>query len=182
MTNDYRTPVEAAARPVLYLDIDDTLIAWANGIPRAAPGAREFFLWALDRFEVRWLTTWCPGGEMEPSLLRDLCKMLEVDVSVAEHIRGFDWDATDTKLNGVAWVEHFVLQRPFLWIEDEYGFGAQERAFLAEHGLLDRYRHCNVSVTPASLQRLHELLDQEWRAGEFDWPPGALHGASAAAV
>jgi hypothetical protein len=154
--------LQGEAAQVLYLDVDDTLISWADGHPKAAPGARWFVLWALPRFEVRWLTTWCPGGEMPPKLLRDLCTMLELDLSRLQHIRGFDWDGTGSKANGVAWLEHLVLGRPFLWVEDEYGVGERERALLAGVGLLDRYRHCNVSRDPLSLHRLHRSLEAEW--------------------
>lgn len=159
----------ADLRPVLYLDLDDTLLAWEDGTPRAAPGAQRFLLWALERFEVRWLTTWCPGGEMERSLLADLCTMLEVDTAQVEHIRGFSWESTGSKLNGIAWLEHAVWQRPFLWIEDNYGVCEAERDFLAAHGFLDRYRHCNVSEDPMSLKRLHLALATEWDAGMFEW-------------
>jgi hypothetical protein len=165
----HTAPVRPERRPVLYLDIDDTLLIWEEGHPRAAPGAQRFLLWALQRFQVRWLTTWCPGGEMEVSLLGDLCTMLELDTAQVEHIRGFDWESTESKLNGIAWLEHVVLGRPFLWIEDEYGVREGERSFLVEHGLSDRYRHCNVSQDPMALQRLHLALAHDWEAGAFRW-------------
>jgi hypothetical protein len=165
--NGRHRPVEL--RPVLYLDIDDTLLTWADGNPRAAPGARDFVLWALERFAVRWLTTWCPSGEMQHSLLGDLCTMLELDPELLSEIRGFNWEATDSKLNGIAWLEHVVWKRPFLWVEDDYGVKQRERHFLAEHGLLAHYRHCNVTEDPASLERLHEAVRREWEQGRFTW-------------
>lgn len=142
---------------MLYLDLDDTIISWSGGKPRAAAGAREFVLWALERYEIRWLTTWCPTGEMEASLLGDLCKMLEIDVEALRAIRGFDWEGR-SKLDGIAWLEHTVLRRPFLWVEDDFGFGEVELEFLAQHGFLDRYRWCNVTEHPESLIRIHEQL------------------------
>jgi hypothetical protein len=54
-------------RPVLYLDLDDTLLTWAASRPLAAPGAREFVLWALEHYEIRWLTRWCPTGSWSPA-------------------------------------------------------------------------------------------------------------------
>jgi hypothetical protein len=145
-------------RPVLYLDIDDTLLTWAAGYPAAARGAREFVVWALERFQIRWLSTWCPTGEMPDSLLHDLARMLDVDPARLRSIRSFDWDATESKLNGIAWLEHVVLNRPFLWVEDEYGVGDAERQFLASHGFLSAYRHCNVTKDADSLIRLHHTL------------------------
>jgi hypothetical protein len=152
--------------PVLYLDLDDTVVAWAGGRPHAAPGAREFVLWALKHFEVRWLTTWCPSGEMEESLLCDLCKMLNLPPDWLRHIRGFNWEAGDSKLNGIAWLEHLVVGRPFVWLEDNYGVRERERSVLSQYGLLDSYHCCNVTEDPNALVRVHETLRQ--RAGTAD--------------
>lgn len=146
-----------APPPVLYLDLDDTVVSWRGGSPHAAHGAREFITWALQRYEVRWLTTWCPTGEMEESLLRDLAKMLQMEPSTLRRVRGFDWEGR-SKIDGIAWLEHVVLGRPFLWVEDDYGFGEREIRFLAEHGYLERYRWCNVTDHPDSLIRVHEQL------------------------
>lgn len=148
-------------RPALYLDLDDTLISWDGGTPHAAPGARDFLLWALERYEVRWLTTWCPDGEMEEKLLGALHKMLEVPLDVLRGIRGFDWAATEGKLDGIAWLEHVVLGRPFLWVEDEKGVRERELSFLREHGLLDCYRHVNVTSDEGAIARLHQELREE---------------------
>jgi hypothetical protein len=167
-----RSP-EAGLRPVLYLDLDDTLIVWADGSPRAAPGARQFVLWALERFEVRWLTTWCPDGRMQSSLLADLCSMLELDPAVLSGVRGFDWQDTGTKLNGIAWLEHLVWKRPFLWIEDQYGFGEREAGVLAPLGLDHCHRHCNVSEAPESLGRLWAELAAELDRDGFAWAPAS---------
>lgn len=148
-------------RPVLYLDLDDTLLSWASGRPLAVPAAREFVLWALDCFEVRWLTTWCPTGEMEPGLLRDLGKLLDIPPDRLGHIRGGHWEGTDSKLNGISWLEHVVLERPFFWVEDDKGVTERERSFLAEHGLERHYHHCNVTKTPDALSHLHSKLRAE---------------------
>lgn len=148
-------------RPVLYLDLDDTLIAWPEGregSPRGAPGAGAFLRWALERYEVRWLTTWCPGGRMPGDLLGDLARMVDLPREALRGIRGMDWSASGCKLDGVAWVEHVVTGRPFLWIEDDYGFGERERRFLEAHGMADRYLHVNVTEDPGALARLHEEL------------------------
>jgi hypothetical protein len=145
-------------RPVLYLDLDDTVLAWVNGSPGPARGAREFVLWALERFEVRWLTTWCPSGEMEQGLLADLCLMLDLEPETLCHIRGFDWESTASKLNGIAWLEHLVLKRPFLWVEDDYGVGEREIEVLRGLGLEGSYIHCNVTHDPLALQSLHAEL------------------------
>ena len=145
-------------RPVLYLDLDDTVISWSGGHPHAARGAREFLLWALEHYEVRWLTTWCPNGEMEETLVRSLHQMLEIPVGDLRAIRGFDWDFSQCKLDGLAWLEHLVLQRPFLWVEDDYGLREREIRFLEANGLWDRCRRVNVTEDPDALARLHTEL------------------------
>lgn len=145
-------------RAVLYLDLDDTVVSWAGGRPHAAPHAREFVVWALDRFEVRWLTRWCPGGEMEEKLLGDLARMLDLELSCIAGVRGAEWDPRGSKANGIAWLEHTVLGRPFVWLEDEHGFGDRERAILEGHGFLPSYWHCNVTVDERALRRAHAAL------------------------
>jgi len=143
--------------PVLYLDLDDTIISWEGG-PHAAPGAREFMVWAMGRFEVRWLTTWCPDGVMEERLLGDLARMLRLPADSLRHIRGFEWHEEGSKLNGIAWLEHKVVGRPFFWLEDDYGFQERERRFLAGERFLGSYLHCNVTEDPQSLGRVHAWL------------------------
>ncbi len=147
-------------RPVLYLDIDDTLLRYPNGRddPSPAEGASEFLHWALDHFEVRWLTRWCPGGRMKEEHVRSLSKMLDTDAEIIRRLRGLDWTCSETKLDGIAWLEHVLLGRRFLWIEDEYGLRDQERAFLRSHGFDHAWRHCNVTSDPESLRSLHRSL------------------------
>lgn len=148
-------------RPVLYLDLDDTLIAWPDGrrgSPRAARGARDFLCWALEHYEVRWLTTWCPDGRMEAGLLGDLARMLDLSPQTLEQVHGLDWSESQCKLDGIAWMEHVVLRRPFLWLEDEYGFGEREQAFLDAHGLGACYRHVNVTTDADALGPVHAAL------------------------
>lgn len=156
----------STGRPVLYLDIDDTLVRYPDGRgggPRPASGAPEFLAWALRRYEVRWLTRWCPTGRMRTDQIRAFCKMLDADPEVVRRIRGLDWAHSETKLDGIAWLEHVVLGRPFLWVEDEWGMGERERDFLRRQGFDDYWRHCNVTQEPDALAVLHRSLVE--RAG-----------------
>lgn len=173
-------------RPVMYLDVDDTLLRYPNGReddPVVADGAREFLAWALDAYEVRWLTRWCRAGEMPEDLVDDFCKMLDVEEAVVHGICGLDWTFSDTKLNAIAWLEHLVLDRPFLWVEDDYGVGTLERRFLVEHGLEASWRRCNVTERPAALRELHQTLLRERarpRVPASSQPSGtSIRGASA---
>lgn len=144
-------------RPVLYLDLDDTVISWKDGSPSGAAGLREFLVWALQTFQVRWLSRWARNGCMDPGLLRDLAKMSGVEEELLVPIDGLDWDETDDKLNGIAWLEHVVLQRPFVWVEDE-SVGTVTTDFLALHGFGGAHYHCNVTRDQDALARLHQVL------------------------
>lgn len=119
-------------------------------LPIAAPG--------VEPREVRWLTTWCPDGRMAAELLSDLGRLLDLPDEALAGIRGMDWSGSRCKLDGVAWVEHVVAGRPFLWLEDDYGFGERERRFLEAHGMADRYRQVNVTEDAAGLARVHREL------------------------
>ena len=89
-------------RPVLYLDLDDTVIAWSDGTPSGAPGVHEFLTWALDTFEVRLLSRWARTGIMEPRLVRDLARMSGVPPERLASIAGLDRDADAlVRLHGI---------------------------------------------------------------------------------
>ena len=161
-------------KPVMYLDIDDTLIDWSAGHGAPAAGAAEFLEWATRQFEVRWLTFWCPDGELPAERTEHLAALLGVAPELLAGIRGLDWDGCawagdfergkpGGKLNGIAWLEHVVFGRPFVWVEDENCFGTFEQDTLDAHGFLDCYRHVDVSRDPGALERLHRELDAWWR-------------------
>lgn len=157
-----------ARQPVLYMDIDDTLLRYPGGAegPVPAPGAVEFVAWAFEHFEVRWLTRWCRNGRMSDDLVRSFCKMFRVDAKVVQRVKGLDWSETDNKLDGITWLEHVVLERPFLWIEDEHGLGEIEQGFLTDHGFAEMWLSCNVTMDPHALSALHQrLLEEGWVGG-----------------
>jgi hypothetical protein len=147
-------------RPVLYLDLDDTIVSWATGEPRPAAGVEDFLTWALRRFEVRWLTSWTPTGQMEESLLHDLSKLTGVDTSLLRCIHGLDWDG-GSKLDGIAWLEHVVLRRPFVWIEDG-SLPEHTLDFLRARGFRDCFIRCDVTHDEDAVVRLHQRLLEAW--------------------
>jgi hypothetical protein len=152
--------------PVLYLDIDDTLLSWADGKPRPVPAAGGFVRWALSRFEVRWLTTWCPSGEMPDRLLADLARMLEMDARELRGIRGCDRSDSGIKADGIAWMEHLVLGRPFVWVENRGGLSDRDLEILDQAGLRDNYIECDVTVDETAIARVRRLLERR-----FDFRP-----------
>lgn len=148
---------ENGARAVLYLDVDDTIVSWQGGSPSGGPGAREFLEWALARFEVRWLTTWAPSGRMDERLLKDLSKMTKLPKERLRGIRGLDWEG-GSKLDGIAWLEHLVMGRPFIWIEDDT-LPAEALEFLARFGFAPCFIRCDITRDPAALARLRSELE-----------------------
>lgn len=147
-------------RPVLYLDLDDTLLSWADGEPRAVPSSGSFMEWALARFEVRWLTRWCPSGEMPEDLLGDLAKMLGVDPARLGCIRGCSWEESGAKVDGITWLEHTVMDRPFFWVENREGLTDRDLEVLNETGFREHYLECNVSEDETVLERTRRRLER----------------------
>jgi hypothetical protein len=152
-------------RPILYLDVDDTLLRGrGNALVRAAPGAGEFVLWAREHFEVRWLTYWCRDGNMTAARAAELASYLGVPPRVIREIRGANFSGdephhrTGTKLDGIDWDEH-RNGRPWAWVEDEYcmeAFGMY--GVLQALGCADRWIHCNVSRNPWALTEVRSTL------------------------
>jgi hypothetical protein len=139
-------------RPVLYLDVDDTLIMWNDAHPygKAAPWAREFVLWAVEHCEVRWLTMWCPAGRMAPHREAELALLLGVPVETLDGIRGIDFADTFDKTDGIDWEEH-ARGRPWIWVEDD--LPSREVAKLRGRGAIHHYHATNVSRDAGALGR-----------------------------
>lgn len=154
-------------RSVMYLGIDDTLLRYPDGRdarPVPTPGAGEFLAWALDTHEVRWLSRRCPSGTMNDEMKERLSRLPGLEVGRLDSVRGLDWSCSGRKLDGIAWLEHLVLDRPFLWIGDESDLRAPERELLAGLGLEDCWRVCNATKQQGALNRLHETLQRELAA------------------
>lgn len=159
-------------QPVLYLDVDDTLLSmhpkyyppdkqrpastWRH-YGYAPPGAREFMEWALATFEVRWLSWWCSGHEMEPEKCRRLTEELGLPGGALDRIRSAQFNRGESclKTNGIAWAEH-EAGRPFWWVED--AISERERQVLRTRGALDRWIPCHVTDDPEALRRAHAQL------------------------
>ncbi len=148
--------------PVLYLDIDDTLLNWADGKPRPVPGTHAFMRWALDHFEVRWLTRWCPSGTMPEHLLVDLAKMVRIDPGELASIQGWNWDYSGTKVDGISWVEHLAMGREFVWIENGDGLSNRDYQVLEQNGLRHCHLDCNVTTDLRALDRTRRELERRF--------------------
>lgn len=146
-------------RPVLYLDVDDTVLSWADGEPAAVPSSRAFVEWALSNFEVRWLTKWCPSGQMPEDLLGDLAKMLGLEPERLACIEGCSWEESGAKVDGIMWLEHLVMGRPFFWVENREGLSDRDLAVLVATDTRHRYLECNVSEDETALERTRQRIE-----------------------
>lgn len=168
-----------AERPVMYLDVDDTLLSMHESFlptePRilrstwryygfAPPGVREFVEWALDHFEIRWLTWWCGSHEMAEEQLARLAGEVGVPAEALAPIRSTRFAARShndhcLKTDGIEWDEHRA-GRPFVWVED--WISDRERAVLRGNGFADCWIPCHVTEDPTALQRVHAELQRRF--------------------
>lgn len=149
----------------MYLDIDDSLLVWTNDIGGfAAPRAAEFMHWALEHFEVRWLTMWCPSGRLQDYGAEELSYRFNYKVSKETffdiHNPKMFWQ---DKTDGV----DFDDPRPWVWVED--GLIPSETALLKQKGLHDNFYKTNVSHDRRVLQKTWRLL-----AERFNLPGGPV--------
>lgn len=152
-------------KPVLYLDVDDTILIfpqdrdreWWKVFPRGAPApyVKEFLEWARANFEVRWLTMWAMRGWMHDELVEQLAGLLHVPV---ELVQGCDnpLEHNGFKPNGVNWAEHAAGRRWF-WVED--GIPPAEQAVLSQHNALHHFISCHTSRNPDALRLAKERIE-----------------------
>lgn len=151
------------AERILYLDVDDTLLVFTTEHPGiAAPLAGDFLRWAMQHFEVRWLTAWCPSGEMRPQPFRRLMLLLGIKGEDAfRAARDVDnpmgWQSSKTE--AIDWND----PRPWAWVEDE--LLDREREVLVVREALDNFITANVSRDPTALCRAWRAL-----ADRFELP------------
>jgi hypothetical protein len=165
---EHKTPLHE--RPVMYLDVDDTLIDWGSNRPEAGAGAKEFLLWALENYEVRWLTMWAPGGVLTQSRADELAYVLDVEPELLTSIVGLDFYRTHDKVDGIDWDE--VAQgRPWVWVEDAQWIGDNLRAKLQRKGLLQHWIMVDVTREPDSLKRAHARLEEQCQRSRSETEP-----------
>jgi hypothetical protein len=154
-------------RPLVYLDVDDTILR--RPTPQAslpAPGVTEFLRFLARHFEVRWLTRWCPGGRMRADQLDLLCERLgmpQEELSAIANPRAFldevGPEGSPVKWRALDW-QAIEAGRPFAWIEN--ALAPEDRAVLAQHGLLDHWIPCDVTARPDRLREVREILEQRF--------------------
>lgn len=141
-------------RPIVYLDIDDVLIAWpAGGGREASPHAAEFVRWLIGSdIEVRWLTSWCPSGVLSDERRVKLARILAMDPGEISAIRNPRAFAPIHRYPPKHEAIDFETERPWLVVHDEH-WHRDNVATLEAAGRLDRLIEVNTSRRPDDLLR-----------------------------
>jgi hypothetical protein len=144
--------------PTLYLDIDGVLLRRRPGNFRVrdafevAPYAPLFLTWAVQNFDVRWLSSRCQTGDAQ-----QVCDAfryalpatkLPADWRVLESIPAVQWGARK--------IDAIDLSSDFYWLDDAHGDEAL--AILTANGKADRAIEVNVDRDPEALLRARQML------------------------
>jgi len=142
-------------KPVLYLDVDGVLWDVAeDGTFKGSNGLESFMNFALENFEVRWLTSWALEGYIREDRLPQLENFTKLSLETWKQVcPSMKW--RENKTEAIDWEEHFY-GRPFVWIED--GLLDEELIFLSELNYLDCYIHTDVFEDPDALIKAHKIL------------------------
>ena len=151
--------------PIMYLDVDDTILQWTNEAPGAAPPYMGRFLsWAFRHFDVRWLTSWCPCGTMEDSRVHNLYNILsgqwsslrEETLKGANHIDGWERLKTDV-------IDFSMPLNSWIWVED--ALLPEEYEILRKHDALVNWVELNVTERPNSVIPVWKSISKRYRIG-----------------
>lgn len=132
-------------KPNIYLDIDGVLLANEENL---AVGAIEFIKYAVDNFDVYWLTTHCMDG--------DTAHAIEyVQHATSENIRPYLEKFKPVKWS-LAKTEAIDFSKPFLWFDDDCYSG--ERLALNQHSVFNSWVEVDLSKYPDQLTHETKLL------------------------
>jgi hypothetical protein len=144
--------------PRLYLDIDGVLLRRRPGNFRVrdafeiAPYALLFLTWAVQNFDVRWLSSRCQSGDAQ-----HVCDAFRYALPATD--LPTEWRFVET-IPPVRWgtrkIDAIDLASDFYWCDDAHGDEAL--AILTEHGKADRAIHVNVDRDPEALLRARQIL------------------------
>lgn len=154
---------QADARPIVYVDIDDVLVAWPPGRGReAAPHAGSFLRWLLaSGVEIRWLSSWCPSGTMTADRQADLAALLGVgpdELDGIENPMEFPSGPYPKKHVAIDW----ETSRPWVVVHDERWHKANLDALEAA-GKLDCYVRVDTSLRPDDLWTAQRAIATAFR-------------------
>jgi hypothetical protein len=127
-------------RPNIYLDIDGVLLANEENL---SIGAVEFIKYAVEHFDVYWLTTHCMRGDPTHAIEY-------LNLAAKEDLR--PWLE---KFKPVTWslkkTEAIDFSKPFLWFDDDCFTG--EKIDLQEHGVVNSWIEIDLRATPDQMAK-----------------------------
>lgn len=127
----------------VYLDIDGVLLANEENL---ATGAVEFIRYAVEHFDVYWLTTHCMDGTTEHAIEYLQRATNENIRPLLEKFKPVTW--------GLKKTEAIDFSKPFLWFDDDCFKG--EKIDLQEHGVLESWIEIDLRNVPD--QMVKELV------------------------
>lgn len=133
-------------RPKIYLDIDGVILANEDYL---AIGAEEFIKYAVENFDVYWLTTHCTESDATHAINY---VMRAGNESLRPHLE---------KLIPTSWSEYKTeaidFTKPFLWFDDDCYLG--ERQDLEKNNAFNSWVEVDLRNYPDQLQREIKLLE-----------------------
>lgn len=160
-------------KPILYLDVDDTLLGYPGG--KVGAGVPEFIRWATAHFEVRWLTMWCPSGDMR--LPADgaahwiLARRLKItDDEVLAIINPHPFPVWGFRVHGsyrdksesIRAMLAEMPDREWVWVEDPH-LEYAERDFLAAPENAQNYYETSTSHDPLAVLKTWAALAERFQ-------------------
>jgi hypothetical protein len=148
-------------KPIMYLDIDDTIIVWTNHIAGfAAPKADEFIKWALEHFEVRWLTMWTPSGELSSAGADELEYRFNNTISASTFL---SIKNSKSFINNKTEAIDFDTDRQWVWVEDSM-------VYTEKMEMIRRVRDGNFYPTNVSLNVMQLQVTWNKLSNRFSLP------------
>ncbi len=124
----------------VYLDIDGVLLANEENL---AIGAAEFIKYAVEHFDVYWLTTHCMNSNPTHAI-EYLNRASHQDLRPwLEKFKPVTWSLKKT--------EAIDFSQPFLWFDDDCFTG--ERIDLQEHNALDSWIEVDLRNVPDQMTK-----------------------------
>ena len=133
-------------KPNIYLDIDGVILANEENL---SIGAEEFIKYAVENFDVYWLTTHCTQSDATHAINY---VMRAGNESLRPHLE---------KLIPTSWSEYKTeaidFSKPFLWFDDDCYLG--ERQDLEKNNAFNSWVEVDLRNYPDQLMREIKLLE-----------------------